>query len=290
VALGGAFVLGYLILSALPSPLDVRILISPYTGRPWDLRPDTLTFLVMGAVVWGVALALAWRVGRGPLWGLGAGRFAQSARMRTFLVGWLVTEIAAALVLSPFSAARRVIGVVVALTALAGYAAARTRTRGRIAFVRGAAAGGVALGLVFQVVDQCEAVASRAAVREARRWIQVRAPGAQVWFSGIFGFEFYAQQSGMKPLLLGISRPEPGDWLVLADMKWLPPALKTFWLRRDPEALKLEVEQASGDPVPLTTMNCYYKGRRPLEHQAGPRVVTRIYRVVKAYRPVALGG
>src|SRR5205823_562321 len=114
----------------------------------------------------------------------------QSAiRDTVFLLAWLALEVVGYVPLSPFPAVRRVFGVAVVLTLLAGRLAARTcRSRDRRRILRVLAAGGVALGLAFFALDLCEAEAQRQAAEDAARWVRAHGNGGgQVWYAGHWG-------------------------------------------------------------------------------------------------------
>ncbi len=289
VAAGAAwFVLAYVVVASFPSPLGASGLVSPMTGRPWKVRPDTMVYLVLALMLSATVLGLLIALGRGVLRALLNGRFGGSARRRAFLIAWLLSESIAALIMNPFPAVRRYIGPFVVLTMIAGYVAARTaRAPEKRRLIHGIACGAVALGLLYQFVDIQEGIAWGHAPIQALQWVRDRDPQGTVWFSGEWGFEYYAGAAGMKPVLRnGSSRPETGDWLVVADPGGSLLA-EAAWFVLDPEELELVSSQAHGNAVPpLTTRGCYYVGTRPLEHHTGPRIVARVYRVRKPFTPV----
>jgi hypothetical protein len=191
---------------------------------------------------------------------------------------WLVLEVAGYFALSPFAAVRRVLGVVVVGTLLAGRLAARTcRSPERAGLVHWAALAGVLLGLGFYGVDLREAWARKAAAERAARWVRRRQPDAIIWYAGGDGFQYYAERAGMRRLVPGAA-PGPGEWLVTdASLAGLAPA-------PDAPAHVLTV----GDRLPLRTFLCYYGSGTPLEHHEGPRVTLAIYRYERA-RPCKAG-
>lgn len=201
-------------------------------------------------------------------------------RTEWFLVLWLAMEVGAYFVLTPFPAARRVIGMVLVATLLVGRLAARTCRRrecsGRVAAVTAA---GVLLGLSFYAVDLREAVAERRATELAVRRVSTAA-NAATWYAGTWGFHFYAARAGFKEVVLDSSRLRAGDWLVVPES---PRAQQ--WLGTDGAPLRLVGRVTVTDGVPLRTVCCYYGGTVPLVHCCGPRVALNVYRVSADFVP-----
>ncbi len=203
-----------------------------------------------------------------------------------FLLAWLVMEVAGYLVLTPFPAVRRVLGVYVVLTLIFGRLAARTCvTPGRRRLVHAAVGFGVVLSLAYLGVDWVGARAHQRGAEAAAEFIRANGGGGRVWFAGHWGFQYYAERCGMTALvpwyrgreryvaLPPTSRLRRGDWLVIPEQGVERPDLDLA-----PEPLEAVGEIAIDDPLPLRTVPCFYGGRTPLEHHEGPRVVLRIYR------------
>jgi hypothetical protein len=234
-------------------------------------------FLLLGAATWAALAVVAWVLcrPRHRAWRTRAGGVAW------FLASWLALEIAGYFALSPFPAARRVLGVATVATLLAGRLAARTCcSPGRRNLVRSVALGTVLLGLLFYAVDFREAVAQQEAVLDAAAWVRARQPGAAVWYVGHWGFQFYAEGAGMRPVVPGRSCLHAGDWLVMPDrhidqQPFVP----------DPERTELVARRETTDPVPLHTVICYYAYPVPLEHRTGPRVEVVLLKVVRDWVP-----
>jgi hypothetical protein len=180
--------------------------------------------------------------------------------------------------MSPFAAARRLLGPEVVLTLLVGGLAARTcRAPNRRGLVRGAVIGSALLGLAVYGVDLWEAQARRAAAERAASWVRRQGGGADGWFVASSGFDFYAERAGLRRVTRR-EAPRPGDWIVIegthADLVRYPlPA----W----PPARQL----VPADWLPLRTQHCFYGSGTPVEHCDGPRFVVSIYRVPGAAPP-----
>jgi hypothetical protein len=245
---------------------------------PYEVQPAEVVFDVV-AGVGAVALALAVR--RLAAEPAGPGR-----NDTRFLLAWLAVEAVGYLVLTPFPAARRVLGAFVVLTVLFGRLASRTCvTPGRRRLVRVILGFGVALGLAYLGIDWLGARAHRRGAEEAAA-VARAGGGGRVWYTGHWGFQYYAERSGMEPVVPAydagasyVERPAPsrlrrGDWLVVPEQGVQKSELDLAALPHE-EAGRVVVE----DPVPLRVVPCFFGGRTPLEHHEGPRVTVRVYRV-----------
>jgi hypothetical protein len=243
----------------------------------WSL--EDVIFTVLGLLVacsiLGVAGRLLWQPGK---W--------FRCPYEWFLMLWLALEVVGFFVLTPFAAVRRIMGIVVVGTLLAGRLAAGTGgCPERRSLVRWVAAGTVVLGLVFAGVDWVDAWASREAAEDVAALIRTQDAGATIWYVGHWGFQFYAERAGMKAVVP--DRPSTplrrGDWLVVPDYRW--------------EKQDIDFQRAFLEPVtqwsirdelPLRTVRCFYGTvGAPLQHQHGPRREVTIYRVTRDFVPVS---
>ena len=237
----------------------------------WSFELAEILFDVFAA---GVAAVLVVVVRR--LWGGG------DRRGTLFLLLWLGLEALAYYPLTPFPAARRLLGLVIVLTLLVGRLAARaclTPERRRVVWA--VAACGAALGLAYFALDAREAWAEKWGAERAAAWLAGR--GGHVWYVGHYGFQYYAESNEMRPTYTGAppeESPRKGDWLVRPDGR-----VGSQVLDFDSPALREVKKLTLDDPVPLRTVSCYYCGRTPLEHHEGPRMAVRIYEVVADYDP-----
>jgi hypothetical protein len=262
--LGAGFAVGLLLLAVLPDEWQAVIPGEPGRDEP-RLAFGSVLFGVCGGVGAVVLGSVARRVGPRAI--------QPGGRSERFLLGWLALEVAGYFALSPFPAARRVLGVVVAGSLLAGRLASRTcRSESRQRLVGAVAAASAALGLVFAGVDLREALARKKGVERVIRRVRRLDPGATVWYVGNFGFQYYAERAGIRRLPTE-AVPPPGDWLV---SDGLSPHLVKAALH-DPRPLsQLRVE----DPWSWRTFPFFYAESAPLGHRGGPRVVVSLYRQV----------
>jgi hypothetical protein len=314
---GGLMVLGYILVAALQADFMVRIADGAGSrfglGDPERLGPLTLEqvlFGVYGVVLMSTMLCLLWQLWiaprraaeplaeggeleptpieevsrNGSTWQRRAG--AAFGRVDSFLVLWLGLELAGYFGLTPFSAVRRVMGLVVVSTLLAGRLAARTcRQPDRHTLVWAIMGGGVALGLIFYVIDLHDAFAEKRAAEQAADFIRAEDPGARIWYVGHWGFQHYAERAGMLPVVpAGYAVPPsvllPGDWLVKPDER-----LEQQRIRLDRTRAQSVSVIAQVDVLPLRTVQCYYGGFAPVEHHQGPRIEVEIFRITAPWAP-----
>lgn len=251
-------------------------------GQGDGLNPAQI-FAIFGFIQYAILLAIIW-----CLWMVDTGRSTStpSPKVRRqavgFLILWTILEILGYFILTPFLAVRRVMGVVVLVTMLAGSLAARTcRPTARMILIRCIAVSGIILGLLYYGVDLLEASAHREAAERAAAWIRSNG-GGTAWFVGHWGFQFYAERAGMRPAVSGISRLREGDWLVVPS--W---PVDQQSVRLDFRAIRLAETISIGDAVPLRTVPGYYACRSPtfLEHHCGPRVSVHLYQVLADFMP-----
>ena len=241
-------------------------------GMLFALPVDGLLYPVLGGLAvlsFAGAAARLTRLGRGKL------RAPWSARrVDWLLVGWLVSEVVLYFAAAPFPAVRRVMGVIVAATfVVARLAALGLRARPRAIPLNVVAVCGVALGLLFWVVDLREARVQRDAPHAALRAIRAIDPDARVWYVGHWGFQHYAEEAGLRPVIPDVSRLAAGDWIVVPDR------VHQQEITLDPaDVERREVLQLS-DALPLTTGHGYYANATPLAHLAAPRLSLTLLRV-----------
>jgi hypothetical protein len=249
----------------------------PTAGRPIALPVDKLVFGALGIAVVGLICRVSSRLlGERPepmergesVWPpLRADDF--------FLVGWLFLELGGYFALSPWPGVRRILALVVVATLLAGRLARRARTSPRL--IQGIVLGHIALGLAVYTVDIWDARADLVAARKASRWLAAKPTEARAWFAaeGWCGFQYYADRAGFT--ILGkpdVPPPAHGDLVAV---------LHRFSCGKTPESQNhwgtLLGQFRLEDRVPWRTDPCFYSRRQAIEHQDGPRVEVKLYRL-----------
>ncbi len=201
-----------------------------------------------------------------------------------FLLLWLLIEVVGYFAITPFPAVRRVMGIAVAATMILGRLAAQAcRSAPRRTLLRGVVVYGIVLGLFFYGMDLREAFAGKLAVARAASLIHLDRPTATVWYTGHWGFQFYAERAGMRPVETERSHLMAGDWVVMPDQRY-----EQQRVRMDTPALQAEAEVHVTDWLPLRTVMAFYSGDAPLEHHDGPRIAVTIYRVVQDFIPESM--
>lgn len=258
----GAIVTAYAILTFVPPRIAGRSLPTHY-----------FTVDLIGWPLWWLCLTL---IGRECL-----ARWPKAGREERFLTLWLMAEIVLYFPLSPFPAVRRVLGVVVVLTLLLGREVARrlaSAPRQRMPLYA-AAVLNVAAGLLLWGVDLRDSRAQYDAVQHSLAFLRTQTASGTRWFTGDWGFQYYAWRAGMKPLVPGQSHLRPGDWVVFPlRLAGSPPGVVL-----DEQKLTPAAEFTTGDALPLSTQNGYYAGKHPLQHRRAPQVQAVIYRVTADY-------
>ncbi len=215
---------------------------------------------------------------------------ARARRTDWFLASWLGLELLGYFAMTPFPAARRVLGLLVVGTIVAGRLASRTlRSRDGRRRVLAPVACSAAFGALFFGVDLKEALATRQAVEDSAQWIWLRSvPGSRIFYLGHWGFQYYAEAAGM---IAAVDRQfyrrtilRAGDWLIVPSTRIVQ---QRFWI--DPQRTELAHVLLLTDSLPLRSLFCYYMGWTPLERHDGPRLQVTIYRVkedfpVRPYR------
>lgn len=261
---------GFLIVALVPETVAT---LTPL--RPPNHEPVTLAFVIF---------ALSGLATLATIGVVAVRLLALPSKTDWFLVSWLGLELIGYFAMSPFPAARRVLGLVIAGTALCGRLASQTIGAGpeRRLLTR-VVAFNAALGVLFFAVDLNEAVKTRQAVQEADLWIRARsAPGSRTFYVGHWGFQYYAERAGMIAAVdrqfYGRTILREGDFLIVPDARI---AQQRFWIdeTRTERAHVLRLT----DRIPLRTLYCYYQGRTPLERHDGPRMQVTIYRVKQEF-------
>jgi hypothetical protein len=270
IGLAAAWCVGFVLVATVP--------------RRWTvIRPEvtaTSAYWQTGGWVWlaaaaGCAAALLFRVKKG----LAFRRSADS----WFLVGWLAIELVASVGLSPFPAARRVIGITLVLGLLAARAASRIQraspTRRPPAVVL---AIGVAAGVALAAIDTLDAFPEKVLAERGTAVVPGELPkGNRAWYIGHWGFQYYCERARLEPFIPGIDVAWAGDYVVLPvypDDGFNRP-YAGFDVREPEEKGEVVADLVWDDWLSATTVPNFYGGGDPVAGRDFPRLHVRVYRL-----------
>jgi len=180
-----------------------------------SLTMSSVVFGLLGLMLTATLAMVAWRLTRQP-------RSLDDAAARSalfsvdgFLVLWLLLELAGYFTLSPYSATRRIMGLVVIGSLLACRLAMRVRP---YRLVWSAAAVNLLLALLLFSADFVRYQGERVVAETCNQECRSQQPDATVWLvgdgaSGVGASEFYGARCGMKHLH-NESIVAAGDWVV----------------------------------------------------------------------------
>jgi hypothetical protein len=199
-----------------------------------------------------------------------------------FLIGWLVLELLAYYVLTPFAAARRVMGMVVVATLMLGRIFTTNRDPQRGKWMHRYCALGVGIGLVYAWTDYRDAVAEHDALLESIKLVHEQSGDRpRIWFAGHWGFQYYGEREGLQTIYPRESIIEEGDWIIVPDSPPRPYS-QTVQLQM-PFAAKRGVVEIHDD-WPLNTNPIYYDGYMPIRRHDGYRLRVAVYRANERFR------
>jgi hypothetical protein len=195
-----------------------------------------------------------------------------------FLLLWLVVEGAAYFVLSPFPAARRLIGLLLVATLIVCRdVARRIATDGASSrLLAPIAAFALLTGLDFWAIGWVDATNTRSVARAAAAQALQEAGARRAFVAGFLAGEHYAIEAGLQPIVVAGTELAEGDVLVVT-----PEGLQTYaaW---DLSGLERIGTVTGGVNLGATLFLDYFKGRRALVTSPDTRPRTTLYRVVKA--------
>ena len=204
-------------------------------------------------------------------------------RDSVFLVGWVLLELVGTLGLSPFPAARRMLGVCFAMSLLGARAVS---INGRSPHI--AATVSVLFALGFFAVDCWDAQPEKVLAERAAEVARPE-PGGTVWFSGHWGFQYYCDRAGMKPVLPGQSTLMPGDWLVYPEVPddggFYRPWHGGADFNIDAQCVESVMKFTWDDALRAQTIPNLYGGGVPIYNRDHPRLVLAVYRIVGRWSP-----
>ncbi|MBY0523963.1 MAG: glycosyltransferase family 39 protein [Gemmataceae bacterium] len=268
----GGHVAVVLLPPVLPVPTPLRVLTSD--------RPSFSTvfwlYAAYGSLLSATTLLILWRLAV-PVRSKQPVAPGLPVRLDRFLILWLLLEVSGYFVLTPFPAARRVLGILVVVTLVAGRLAARMPLQPVL--LRGVTCVGVLLGLLVFSVDLLDARACRDSVNHVAGIIREQDHDQPIWYVGHWGFQYYAERAGLRPVVPDRSALRVGDWLVKPD------GVNQQLIEIDGTRAETQSEVSIEDKLPWRTVMGFYRGTTPLERLQGPRARVTIYRVTADWVP-----
>jgi hypothetical protein len=199
-----------------------------------------------------------------------------------FVAGWLLLELAGYFALTPFPAARRVIGICIVFGILTARVMRFFRRRTPM---RGVLALAIVTGLFTSLIDTYDAGVERIHAESAAA---IPASHGTTWFAGHWGFQYYCGQAGFTMLVPGRSELRPGDMLVLPlhpdDDVLHRPHIGLVPIRPPAEAVRLIAFLRFNDPWLAQTIPNFYGGNEPITKRTNPRMAVAVYRVVQSWK------
>lgn len=191
------------------------------------------------------------------------------------LLVWLALELVVSFFVSPFHAARRVMGPILVATLLVAHCTPKEALRG--AGMRWTSAYGVALGLLFFVSDLTDARTRQSVLPKLEQeLVRLRHDPARqrVWFTGHWGFQFECEQRGYQPLIAGQSVLRRGDFILAAQDISVQALTDVPISRKKGRAVV-------ANPWPFSTSPSFYQGAVPIRRQPRVQLRVRIFRALK---------
>jgi hypothetical protein len=203
-------------------------------------------------------------------------------RVDIYLLGWLLIELLGCYAAWTFLASRHVIRLATVLLLACGRAAAaRLSSGGERRPLSWVVSWGVGVGILFFAADLSDALARRDAVwRTEERLVAMGLDREResVWYVGLWGFQFYAERLGMKPVVPGSSSLEAGDWLVV------PEGLARQHVSIPPSRVTRVALVESRSRWPWSSIPSFYAGPIPLRSQPEAQLIVRVYRVTQGFQ------
>lgn len=205
-----------------------------------------------------------------------------------FVIAWLLVEFAATVLMSPFPATRRVIGMSIVSAILLMMLTQRPyRPLNLIGILTSLIMG---MGLFW--IDHWDSHAEPELADASHQFILRQDSNGTIWFNGHWGFQYECERLSMKPVIPEKSILSPGDWLVFPRI----PDRQGFYrpyhggaeFQPDLASLRHEHTFIWDDWIGGQTIPNLYGGDTPVTGRFHPRLTVDLYRVTKMHCPQRL--
>jgi hypothetical protein len=143
------------------------------------------------------------------------------------------------------------------------------------------------LGIALAAFDAYDASIEKTAVEGLV--LPTSEPTATVWYNGHWGFQYYCDTAGMKPVVPRVSMLMPGDVLVFPtipdDYGFYRPYHGGAKFKIDDTCCEVVTDVKYDDPIPTQTVPDLYGGVTPLAGRDDPRLRVVVYRIIKRWQP-----
>ncbi len=190
------------------------------------------------------------------------------------LLVWLVLEIVAYFVLSPFPAGRRVLGIafvmiLIAMQKLPPILSQCVRWTIGIALV---------WGLMFAAIDTHDAWVEHDAAQRVVAFAKGEHLVGTGYFDGRWGYQYYCERAGLKPYIPGRTILHEGDWIAVAEpidgVRVRGIESREMFDRNGYRRLTVIIWD---DALRLQSIPTLYGGKNPLALRTKPRLRIAIY-------------
>lgn len=262
---------GYVLIAVVPYP-DYLAMLDQLFGIEQAPRLSSIVFGILGAGVAVAAAAVMLALIRHPV---SKDRYAwadTASLADIFLILWLLGEVAAYFILSPYPATRRILGIVAVGALLTLRLAARDDRNSSTGPLWAATAASAALGALLFVVDLSAYRGERELVAQIDQDRRAKAPDAKVWLFGNGAAWFYGERLGFERVWGRSGSMRSGDWIAVA---------RGFEAHHENHRMhdsssRLRTYEWHG-PLPLRSQ--YQYGNVAVTHQEEPHAQVTLYRV-----------
>jgi len=147
---------------------------------------------------------------------------------------------------------------------------------------------GIAAGVGVAAIDTLDAFPEKDCAERAAVLAANRPAGSTIWYAGHWGFQFYCERAGMRPVVPGESVLARGDYLVLP----IHPNPKGFGR---PHIGRIPIEPGADVAEPIAELVCddwlsartvpnFYGGDNPVEGRDYPRLRVVVYRTIAEWK------